>query len=86
MTRLIDADALYEHTHYDDFETLIVDYEDIKNAPTVDAVLVVRCWECRWFDISEPSGTIEPIFFKCKRRGRFVEYDDFCKYGEKMEE
>lgn len=37
MTRLIDADALYEHTHYDDFETLIVDYEDIKNAPTVDA-------------------------------------------------
>ncbi len=35
--RLIDADALYEHTHYDDFETLVLDYEDIKNAPTVDA-------------------------------------------------
>ena len=44
--RLIDADALSEHTHYDDFETLIVDYDDIENAPTVDAVEVVRCVEC----------------------------------------
>ena len=46
---------------------------------------LVRCADCKWFDISEPSGTVEPIFYKCKRKRRFVESDDFCKYGEARE-
>ena len=58
----------------------------IEDAPTVDAVQVVQCANCKWFDISEPSGTVEPIFYKCKRKSRFVESDDFCKYGEVRKE
>lgn len=47
---------------------------------------LVRCADCKWFDISEPSGTVEPIGYKCKRKSRFVESDDFCKYGEVRKE
>lgn len=46
----------------------------------------VRCANCKWFDISEPSGTVEPIGFRCKRRRIFVDSDDFCKRGERREE
>ena len=55
----------------------------INYAPTVDAVEVVRCRDCKWFDITEPSGTIEPIGYRCRRKRIFVESDDYCKYGEK---
>lgn len=48
-------------------------------------VSVVRCKECKWFDITEPSGTVEPIGYRCKRRSIFVESDDFCKRGERRE-
>lgn len=47
---------------------------------------LVRCKDCKWFDISEPSGTVEPIGYKCKRRQIFVDSDDFCKRGERREE
>ena len=73
MSRLIDADVLFS-THL------------IWNAPTVDAVQVVRCEDCKWFDRSEPSGTVEPIGYRCKRRWIFVDTDDFCKRGERREE
>ena len=49
-------------------------------------VPIVRCGDCRWFDRSEPSGTVEPIGFRCMRKRIFVESDDFCKRGERREE
>ena len=52
----------------------------IEQAPTVDAVLVVRCRECR-FDIPRDDGS-----FGCYRN--FMDYhnpDDFCSYGERKE-
>ncbi len=52
----------------------------IYDAPTVEET--IRCEDCKWFDISEPSGTVEPIGFRCKRKSIFVDTDDFCKYGE----
>ena len=52
----------------------------IYEAPTVQET--IRCEDCKWFDESEPSGTVEPIMFKCKRKRIFVDTDDFCKYGE----
>ena len=52
----------------------------IYEAPTVEET--IRCEDCKWFDISEPSGTVEPICYKCKRKQIFVESDDFCKRGE----
>lgn len=47
---------------------------------------LVRCVDCKWFDISEPSGTVEPFGYRCKRRRIFVDADDFCKRGERREE
>ena len=51
----------------------------IKTAPTVDAVPVVRCQECKHCDpenyhCDHPMGTTAPL-----RR----EPDDFCSYGER---
>ena len=53
----------------------------IKTAPTVDAVEVVRCRECKHCDpenyhCDHPMGTVAPL-----RR----EHDDFCSYGERKE-
>lgn len=49
--RLIDADALKEQA-YTSWECksqpcAVVDVQDIDNAPTVDAVQVVRCKDCK---------------------------------------
>lgn len=49
------------------------------NAPTVDAVPVVRCWECKHCDpenhhCDHPMSTSAPLSRKP---------DDFCSYGER---
>lgn len=92
MSRLIDAerfdvvtDTLPEGM---DMESYVAGQQSILNmiydAPTVEET--IRCEDCKWFDISEPSGTVEPICYKCKRRHIFVDSDDFCKRGEWREE
>ena len=91
--RLIDADALLTtmevkcpmENDLDSFKAgMRAVLERICEASTVQET--IRCEDCKWFDISEPSGTVEPIFYKCKRKRRFVESDDFCKYGEVRKE
>lgn len=71
-----------------DMESYVAGQQSILNmiydAPTVQET--IRCEDCKWFDISEPSGTVEPIGYKCKRRRIFVDSDDFCKRGERREE
>ena len=52
----------------------------IKNAPTVDAVEVVRCKDCKkWLKV-EPSGT-NCRYCAITTRSR-LPYD-FCSYGER---
>lgn len=50
----------------------------IEDAPTVDAVLVVRCKDCKYLcrDIVGP-------FCGCGRGLREIYNDTFCAYGEK---
>lgn len=48
-------------------------------------VQVIRCKDCKWFDITAPSGTVEPIGYRCKLKNIFVDMDDFCKRGERRE-
>lgn len=53
--RLIDADALiaeYDRVHVGEPGGA---RKLMKNAPTVDAVPVVRCKDCRWWDKSDDS-------------------------------
>lgn len=47
---------------------------------------IVRCKGCRWFDMSDIGGTIEPITYRCKRFARTYRYaEDFCSYCERKE-
>ena len=85
--RLIDANRALEIVrdqgiahpnayHLTNYATLI-----LREAPTVDAVEVVRCRECKHCDpenhhCDHHMGTVAPL-----RR----EPDDFCSYGERKE-
>lgn len=92
--RLIDADALVaqmeaDAKQMDEMIAKMFTYaaiNDVNRAPTVDAVQVIRCKDCKWYDMTDPSGTVEPICYRCKRVNRlWREPDDFCKGAEKME-
>lgn len=48
-------------------------------------VEVVRCEECKWFDITSPYGTLVPDAFYCKVNDRFYNSEHFCAYGERRE-
>ena len=54
----------------------------ILDAPTVDAVEVVRCCQCpySWFRLAEPHSRY------CKHTGLNVYDNDFCSYGERETE
>ena len=56
--------------------------DGIDEAPTVDAVEVVRCKDCKnW------QQSVDGITKWCSvMRGRETKYDDFCSCGERREE
>ena len=84
--KLIDADygqkqlTIAEVECGKNFETDCNHVRDFLNAmPTIDAVPVVRCRECKHCDpqnyhCDHPMGTVAPL----RRKP-----DDFCSYGEK---
>ena len=89
--RLIDADALQNillpittalENEYGSLGGAVSGcMKHIDNAPTVDAVPVVRCRECNHCDpenyhCDHPMGTAAPL----RRKP-----DDFCSYGERKE-
>ena len=78
MSRLIDANALMEKANSDGAYGY-VDAKQISEAPTVDAVPVVFCQECKHCDpenyhCDHHMGTAAPL----RRKP-----DDFCSYGER---
>lgn len=78
--RLIDADELMEKYH----KTPVWDsWVEINNAPTIDAVPVVRCKDCKWFTMDNTGGT----YCNHLTCGLFNGYepDAFCSYGERKE-
>ena len=71
--RLIDGDKLERQEYWGNERCFdYVDAEDIDNAPTVDAVPVVRCKDCRKFKT-----------YSCRMVASG--YDDFCSYGERKD-
>ena len=92
--RLIDADALLNeflkrYTERERNRNVVFaaceikqDFADmISDLPTVDAVPVVRCWDCKHCDpenhhCDHHMGTATPL----RRKP-----DDFCSYGERKE-
>ena len=87
--RLIDADRLSEAI----YDNVPAPYEDaswakenclaeIDAAPTVDAVPVVRCLECKYrFGNNGHSKNGCPII----DANIWMDDDDFCSYGERKE-
>lgn len=92
MTRYINADALEQEMYHKSFEVddgrnvwnsgLWIRYkifeEAIRDASTVDAVPVIRCKDCIWYD---------PSKLRCINT-RTIEWDpdDFCSSGERKDE
>lgn len=92
--RTIDADKLSEAIH----ENVIAMYEEsvaakedclreIEDAPTIDAVPVVRCKKCRWF-----ADNNDGEWYGCQMFGTVLNNpedapkpDGFCSYGERKE-
>lgn len=82
--RLIDADALLERAVPHGWSTpLWVSDIVIKDAPTIDAVEVIRCQDCIWWDTKHPYGTLVPNAYHCYRNDRFYSAEHFCGYGER---
>ena len=81
--RLIDADALKEHVKK--YTSVFAKYdwreicEMLNDAPTVDAVEVVRCKDCRWY---ENDG----YHTHCRIMRLSVEAEDYCSRGERRED
>lgn len=81
--RLIDANLAIERQWFNNAQPLICRQyavDVLRDAPTVDAVEVVRCKDCKHFSghgachchAADENGT--PIF---------VREEDFCSYGER---
>lgn len=77
--RLIDANALIEEANAEGAYGY-VDAFQIANAPTVDAVEVVRCRECKHWHKETLFCDYMPYGEAQERVNWYA--DDFCSYGE----
>ena len=88
--RLIDADVLKtkaikcETFKLTDAPVFLkaVGTKEIDKAPTIDAVPVVRCKDCKHYEIHKPK-----VLENCERNGYIIPMkpDDFCSYGERKD-
>ena len=87
MGRLIDADKLKQHYSWwggligDDYVSELVEQKKVFDTiidvqPTVDAVEVVRCKDCKYF-----NGNMKFCDYSCQ-----VKENDFCSWGERRED
>lgn len=88
--RPIDADAL---KHYmaltdDGHGVCYVPSKDIRRAPTIDAVPVVRCKDCINYEAHSgwPGGYCYHWDYEPGSSPNEVEEDDFCSCGERRSE
>lgn len=83
MTRLIDAD-LYKEDMTNEYPEY---YEDVLDAqPTIDAVPVIRCYECKYFTEFE-KGFSSDWDGSCRYwNTHSTVYSNFCGCGARMGE
>lgn len=80
--RLIDADALENKFGISDEDILALD--EIRHAPTVDAEVVVRCKDCKHYDMGVclkiySDGNVHSSAWQQRKP------EDFCSYGERKD-
>ena len=81
--RLIDADALIDkaETVLDEHKTIWFDAVSVNNihsAPTIDAVSVVRCKDCKWYSDMWGCTEHDEVYL-------VTNPDDFCSIGERSD-
>ena len=75
--RLIDADAIhfceFDQDNYHWFRA--VDEDEIAEMPTIDAVPVIRCKNCKYYNLQALACTHNNF-------NGWIGMDGFCSYGE----
>lgn len=77
--RLIDADVADKWMQQNN---AFIDSAILKAIPTIDAVPVVRCQECRYYPTAKVN---EKGFLICPASGMEITETDYCSYGERMD-
>lgn len=77
--RLIDANALREKC---DAPHWCVWMSEIDDEPTVDAVEVVRCKDCEYYESDECGN---PYIWMSDGAHLYTQPQDFCSYGERRD-
>lgn len=93
--RLIDANALIKEANTDGAYGY-VDAKQIADAPTIDAEVVLRCRDCKYW--GDEDGKLQRsdgvLFARCKVHNYLIDgrhtgwcptENDFCSYGEQKE-
>ena len=94
MARLIDADAIIDFidvdSTWDPLETCFSEQDVVnmlESAPTVDAVEIVRCRNCKHYKPQKKSAHWENRANYCNRVVTIkVQPDDFCSYGKRKDD
>ena len=96
MARLIEADALHRKVKMEtnpygkptiDYDSGVKVSEWIDKAPTIDAVPVVRCKDCKHYKPQKKSAHWENRANYCNRIVTIkVRPYDFCSYGERKDD
>lgn len=86
MSRYIDADELEKRFHGNDSEPSFFSYvrKEINAAPTVDAVPVVRCKDCKYWIGEEQTLNGEKLIRCAVDDERWTGGNDFCSFGTKF--
>lgn len=83
MSRLIDADAILKLIPYEEIVSRCV----VVNAPTIDAVEVVRCKDCKHLLLTGGrESTGEGIYTCDVWKRRTFNGTGFCSYAERKSE
>lgn len=96
VSRLIDADNLdftFDRRCFSEGDTQYVRGADdaigvVNNAPTIDAVPVVRCRDCKWFNHYTMECESDDVATDHEGGASFslnFGPDDFCSYGQRKE-
>lgn len=88
--RLIDADALMEEYRKIQMASLKMQFvciteEAIDTAPTIDAVHVVRCKDCKHYAFTDNRVPQERVWW-CYYWGYEIGADDYCSNGERKDD
>ena len=78
----LDSDYIQETLYRRGFKTRQDIEEWLNSAPIIDAVPVVRCKDCKYYEIHKPK-----VLENCERNGYIIPMkpDDFCSYGERKD-